>query len=80
MNGAFGVLRYGFCSTERTVNVRSPRSSASRRAVDSSMTVTLAPGTPRSSKSFPLATRTPSTATSVAVNAGRVAASSSMSQ
>ena len=42
MNGAFGDERYGFSSTERTVNVRVGQPSASARARASSRATTFA--------------------------------------
>ena len=80
MNGAFGEDRYGFSSTERTPKSAPSRPSASALARVSSIAVTFADGLPRSSKSFPVATLTPSTATSRASNGGSVAVPMSMSQ
>jgi hypothetical protein len=84
MNGALGDDRNGRSSTLRTVNEASARPSASERARRSSSAMTLALGPPRrtpvASKSFPVATRISSTATSVAMNDGEVAVTSSMSQ
>ncbi len=70
MNGALGDERYGFSSTERTVKVASPRPSASPRARASSSATALADTWPYASKSLPVATRSPSTATSLASNGG----------
>ena len=80
MNGACGRERYGFSSTERTRKSAPSRPSASERARASSSTTTLAPAGRSTSKSLPVATRAPSTATRSAVNDGAVAVVSSMSQ
>ncbi len=80
MNGALGDDRYGFSSTERTVKVALPRPSASERARISSRATALADTWPSASKSLPVATRSPSTATNFATNAGWVAVPRSMSQ
>ena len=73
MNGALGDDRYGFSSTERTVNRASASPSASDRARASSRATTVPDTSPRSLKSLPVAMRVPSTATSVASKAGWVA-------
>jgi hypothetical protein len=80
MKGGLGDERYGFSSTDRTVNGRSLSPSARARTRTSSSATDLAATMPLESKSFPVATLVPPTATSVAVNAGAVAESSSMSQ
>ena len=80
MNGAFGDERYGFSSTERTVNGTSARPSASPRARASSSATALADTLPRSSKSLPVATLVPLTLTSLVVKLGAVAVTASMSQ
>ena len=80
MNGAFGCERYGLSSTLRTVKVAGARPVASERAVGSSRATASPTRRPDESKSLPVATRRPSTATRVAVNDGDVAVVSSMSQ
>jgi hypothetical protein len=80
MNGGLGELRYGFWSTLRTANGRAGSAAASRSARAWSTTTTPARGWPSSPKSFPVATRTESIATRVAVNAGAVALVATTSQ
>ncbi|CNJ11753.1 Uncharacterised protein [Mycobacterium tuberculosis] len=67
VNGAAGRRLYGLVSTERTENAADCRAAASARAASSFRWVTLEVlRVPSSAKSLPVATRLPSTATSLA--------------
>ena len=71
MNGGLGDERYGFSSTERTVKGAIVEAVGERSVARASSRATATGATaPLESKSLPVATLAPSTATSVAVNDG----------
>jgi hypothetical protein len=81
MNGAFGEERYGFSSTDATVNGEPASAATSRVAAGSSTTTTSSRATrPWLSKSLPVATRLPSSPTNVAPKPGSVGKAACRSQ
>ena len=73
MNGGLGDERYGLSSTERTLMVAFANRSTSDIATASVSTTTPSLALPKLSKSFPVATRLPSTSSNAALNEGLVA-------